>query len=83
LSDDVRGVVEALGLRDFTLAGHSTGGAIAVRYMGRHIKRPNFPYGIDEETVLEMIEGTTYIPGIFQLVLPVGAAGGRMGKYCL
>jgi len=76
LSDDVRGVVEALGLRDFTLAGHSTGGAIAVRYMGRHkgygvsrlvliaaaapslIKRPNFPYGIDEETVLEMIEGT-------------------------
>jgi len=22
------------------------------------IKRPNFPYGIDEETVLEMIEGT-------------------------
>jgi len=28
--------VEALGLRDFTLAGHSTGGAIAVRYMGRH-----------------------------------------------
>jgi len=68
--------VEALGLRDFTLAGHSTGGAIAVRYMGRHkgygvsrlvliaaaapslIKRPNFPYGIDEETVLEMIEGT-------------------------
>jgi len=34
LSDDVRGVVEKLGLRDFTLAGHSTGGAIAVRYMG-------------------------------------------------
>ena len=76
LSDDVRGVVEALGLRDFTLAGHSTGGAIAVRYMGRHkgygvtklvliaaaapslIKRPNFPYGIDEETVLQIIEGT-------------------------
>lgn len=36
LSDDVLGVVEALKLRDFTLAGHSTGGAIAVRYMGRH-----------------------------------------------
>jgi len=36
LSDDVRAVVEALGLRDFTLAGHSTGGAIALRYMGRH-----------------------------------------------
>jgi pimeloyl-ACP methyl ester carboxylesterase len=36
LSDDVRGVIEALNLHDFTLAGHSTGGAIAVRYMGRH-----------------------------------------------
>jgi len=76
LSDDVRSVVEALGLRDFTLAGHSTGGAMAVRYMGRHkgygvsklvliaaavpslIKRPDFPYGIDKETVLQIIEGT-------------------------
>jgi len=76
LSDDVMGVVETLGLRDFTLAGHSTGGAIAVRYMGRHngygvkklvliaaaapslIKRPNFPYGIDQERVLEIINGT-------------------------
>ncbi len=36
LSDDVRGVVEALDLHDFTLAGHSNGGAMAVRYMGRH-----------------------------------------------
>jgi len=36
LSDDVRGVVSALGLKDFTLAGHSTGGAIAIRYMSRH-----------------------------------------------
>lgn len=76
LSDDVRGVVETLGLRDFTLAGHSTGGAIAVRYMGRHngygvkklvliaaaapslIKRPNFPYGIDQERVVQIINGT-------------------------
>jgi len=76
LADDVKGVVEALGLRDFTLAGHSTGGAIAVRYMGRHqgygvaklvliaaaapslIKRPNFPYGLDETTVLQMIQDT-------------------------
>lgn len=76
LSDDVRGVVEALGLHDFTLVGHSTGGAIAVRYMGRHkgygvtrlaliaaavpslIKRPNFPYGLDKSTVLEIIENT-------------------------
>lgn len=36
LSDDVRGVVEAIGLQEFTLVGHSTGGAIALRYMGRH-----------------------------------------------
>lgn len=36
LADDVHGVVEALSLRDFTLAGHSVGGAIATRYMGRH-----------------------------------------------
>ncbi len=36
LSDDVRCVVDALNLQDFTLAGHSNGGAMAVRYMGRH-----------------------------------------------
>ena len=36
LADDLRGVVEALKLKDFTLGGHSTGGAIAVRYMARH-----------------------------------------------
>lgn len=76
LSDDVRGVVEALGLRDFILAGHSTGGAIAARYMGRHlgygvkklvliaaavpslIRRPDFPFGIEKERILQIIEGT-------------------------
>lgn len=36
LSDDVRCVVDALKLDNFVLAGHSTGGAIAVKYMGRH-----------------------------------------------
>jgi non-heme chloroperoxidase len=36
LADDIRCVVEALCLRDFTLSGHSTGGAIAIRYMARH-----------------------------------------------
>ena len=36
LADDVRAVVDALRLQNFTLAGHSTGGAIAVRYMARH-----------------------------------------------
>jgi len=36
LADDVRCVVEALELQDFTLCGHSTGGAIAIRYMARY-----------------------------------------------
>lgn len=76
LSDDVRSVVEVLNIQDFILAGHSTGGAIAIRYMARHkgygvsklalfaaaapslIKRKNFPYGLDIEDVIELIEGT-------------------------
>lgn len=76
LSDDVRCVIDTLGLKEITLAGHSTGGAIAIRYMARHlshgvsklvlvsaaapslIKRPNFPYGLDKETVLQLIRGT-------------------------
>ena len=36
LADDVRRVVETLRVRDLTLAGHSTGGAVAIRYMARH-----------------------------------------------
>lgn len=36
LSDDVRCVIENLHLKNFILLGHSTGGAIAVRYMARH-----------------------------------------------
>lgn len=36
LADDVLAVVEALKLQDFTLGGHSTGGAIAIRYMAKH-----------------------------------------------
>jgi non-heme chloroperoxidase len=76
LSDDVSSVTEALGLDNFILAGHSTGGAIAVRYMARHkghgatglvliaaaapslIRRPDFPYSLDKETVLKIIEDT-------------------------
>lgn len=76
LADDVKCVVDTLNLHDFTLAGHSTGGAIAIRYMARHkgygvsklalisaaapslIKRSNFPYGLDKETVLDLINGT-------------------------
>lgn len=36
LADDIRAVVDALQLQNFTLGGHSTGGAICVRYMARH-----------------------------------------------
>jgi non-heme chloroperoxidase len=36
LADDIHTVVGALQLDHFTLAGHSTGGAIAIRYMARY-----------------------------------------------
>lgn len=36
LSDDVKCVVDELKLSNITLLGHSTGGAIAIRYMARH-----------------------------------------------
>lgn len=76
LADDIWYVINALELKDIILAGHSTGGAIAIRYMARHhsngvsklalfaaaapslIKRPNFPYGLDKETVVQLIHQT-------------------------
>ena len=36
LADDIYAVVKALQLKDFTLVGHSAGGAISIRYMARH-----------------------------------------------
>ncbi|NMC56298.1 MAG: alpha/beta hydrolase [Eubacteriaceae bacterium] len=36
LSDDIRSVVNEMQLQNFTLLGHSTGGAICIRYMARH-----------------------------------------------
>lgn len=36
LSDDIRALIDALQLNNFSLLGHSTGGAIAIRYMSRH-----------------------------------------------
>ncbi len=36
LSDDVRAVMETMKLKNIILGGHSTGGAIAIRYMARH-----------------------------------------------
>lgn len=76
LADDVRAVADALHLENFALGGHSTGGAVALRYMSRHkgrgvsqlclfaaaapslIPRPGFPYGIPEQSVLDIISGT-------------------------
>lgn len=36
LADDISIVIASLQLKDFTLAGHSTGGAISIRYMARY-----------------------------------------------
>lgn len=36
LADDILCVIKALELKNITLVGHSTGGAIAIRYMSRH-----------------------------------------------
>jgi non-heme chloroperoxidase len=36
LADDIHNVIGVLQLNNFVLAGHSTGGAIAIRYMARH-----------------------------------------------
>lgn len=76
LADDIRIVIEALQLKNITLGGHSTGGAICIRYMARHsgygvaklalfaaaapslIQRPNFPYGLQRQAVLDIIQGT-------------------------
>ncbi|WP_416200807.1 MAG: Proline iminopeptidase [Thermocaproicibacter melissae] len=36
LADDIKSVIDALGLKNITLGGHSTGGAICIRYMARY-----------------------------------------------
>ncbi|WP_342542698.1 alpha/beta hydrolase [Paenisporosarcina sp. FSL H8-0542] len=36
MADDVRVIIDTLQLEDVILAGHSMGGAIAIRYMARH-----------------------------------------------
>src|SRR5690242_227168 len=35
-ADDLAAVIDALGLKDVTLVGHSTGGGEVTRYIGRH-----------------------------------------------
>src|SRR5205823_6058675 len=38
-ADDLNAFVEALGLRDFVLIGHSMGGAVTLFYLARHSTR--------------------------------------------
>jgi non-heme chloroperoxidase len=48
--NDIRTVVGALQLNNFTLAGHSTGGAIAIRYMARYIG-----YGVSKLVLIDAV----------------------------
>ncbi|MDQ9095607.1 alpha/beta fold hydrolase [Bacillus licheniformis] len=65
LADDIRAVVEALQLNNFTLVGHSTGGAIALRYMSRYrgagvsklvLIDAAAPVGFTEETAAKLLQ---------------------------
>jgi pimeloyl-ACP methyl ester carboxylesterase len=67
LADDIHAVVEALQLKDFTLAGHSTGGAISIRYMARYqgygvsklvLIDAQSPYSVQEEVANMFISGS-------------------------
>ena len=66
LADDIRKVVDALQLDNFTLVGHSTGGAIAIRYMSRHgfgvsklvLVDAAAPVGFTEETAADFLTQT-------------------------
>ncbi|SHF41992.1 non-heme chloroperoxidase [Seinonella peptonophila] len=67
LADDVRAVVDTLKLDPFTLLGHSTGGAIAVRYAARHhnhqlsklvLVDAAAPKGFTKETAKRLLAGT-------------------------
>ncbi|MFC5560052.1 alpha/beta fold hydrolase [Ureibacillus thermophilus] len=65
LADDVLAVVKALQLQHFALVGHSTGGAIAIRYMSRHngygvskliLVASAAPVGFTQETAQSFLE---------------------------
>ena len=57
LADDIRAVVGALQLSGFTLAGHSAGGAIAIRYMTRHRG-----YGVSKLVLIDAAAPTGFTP---------------------
>lgn len=54
LADDVRAVVDALQLKDFALAGHSTGGAICIRYIAKHQG-----YGVSKLILIDAVSSHT------------------------
>ena len=69
LADDIRAVVETLQLNRFTLAGHSTGGAIALRYMSRYrgsgvsklvLIDAAAPVGFTEETAAKLLQQASH-----------------------
>ncbi|WP_307603107.1 alpha/beta fold hydrolase [Paenibacillus sp. V4I9] len=57
LADDIRAVVGALRLENCTLAGHSTGGAIAIRYMARYNG-----YGVSKLVLIDAAAPTGFTP---------------------
>ena len=67
LADDIRAVVTALQLKDFVLAGHSTGGAIAIKYVARYngggvsklvLIDAAAPRGFTQETAAQLLKQT-------------------------
>lgn len=67
LADDIRVLIGSLQLNNVTLVGHSTGGAIAIRYMSRHngigvsklvLVDTAAPTGFTKETASKFLNGT-------------------------
>jgi len=67
LADDLRVIIDTLQLRDITLVGHSTGGAIAIHYVSRHqahgvsklvLVAAAAPIGFTQEKAKETIAAT-------------------------
>ncbi|MEI6100350.1 MAG: alpha/beta hydrolase [Eubacteriales bacterium] len=66
LSDDIRVVVDALKLQNITLGGHSTGGAIAVRYMARHKGHGVSKLGLFAAAVPSLVQRPNFPHGLQQ-----------------
>ncbi|TQR13327.1 alpha/beta fold hydrolase [Psychrobacillus soli] len=64
LADDVYAVVRALQLNDFTLAGHSTGGAISIRYMARYQG-----YGVSKLVLIDAASPSSVEEGVANMFI--------------